>query len=137
MTADRPGGRTDRVTAGGTLTIAGQPGAYLRGEIASLDADWYASLFSNPEPMPPAESKPTVESGNKSRQGQSSTPAMLTNLDAEMSIGSVSYDNLMIGPGRVTAKGTGDRWEATLESTGFAEPSDARCNSPGRTDTRN
>jgi len=71
--------------------------------------------------MPPAQSKPAVGSGNKSRQGQSNTPAMLTSLDAEMSIGSVSYGNLMIGPGRVTAKGTGDRLEATLESTGFAE----------------
>jgi hypothetical protein len=71
--------------------------------------------------MPPAKSKQTMKSGGKRRQGQSNTPAILTNLDAEMSIGSVSYGNLMIGPGRMTAKGTGDRLEATLESTGFAE----------------
>jgi len=121
VTADRPGGRADRVTASGTVRLAGPPGAQLRGEIASLDAAWYASLFSNPEPMPPAQSKPTVESGSTRPRGQSNTPAMLTSLDAEMSIGSVSYGNLMIGPGRVTAKGTGDRLEATLEATGFAE----------------
>lgn len=121
VTADRPGGRADRVTASGTVRLAGPPGAHLRGEIASLDAAWYASLFSSPEPMPPAQSKPTVGSGGKHPREQSNTPAMLTGLDADMSIGSVSYGNLMIGPGRVTAKGTRDRLEATLESTGLAE----------------
>lgn len=121
VTADRPDGQADRVAAGGTLTIAGQPGAYLRGEIASLDAAWYAALFSNQDPAPPAQSKPTVKRDRGSRPGQLNARAILANLDAELSIGSVSYDNLTIGPGRVTANGAGDQLEATLESTEFAE----------------
>jgi hypothetical protein len=108
VTADRPGGRSDRVTASGMVRIAGRPSAQLRGDIASLDAAWYAALFSGPAPT--AQTVPN----------QTNPLALLTHLDAELSIGSISYRKLLIGPGRVIAKGTGERLEAKLESTGIA-----------------
>ena len=120
MTTDRPGGRADRVTASGTVRIAGPPGAQLRGEIAALDAAWYEALFSDPEPRPQTM---TNQAGKKDRGGQpepSNSPPLLANLDAELSIGSVSYRTLKIGPGRLVAKGTGAQLEVNLEPTGFA-----------------
>ena len=108
VTADRPGGRSDRVTASGMVRIAGRPSAQLRGDIASLDAAWYAALFSGPEPTP------------QTVTNQTNPLALLTNLDAELSIGSVSYGTVMIGSGRLIAKGTGERLEAKLEPTGIA-----------------
>ncbi|OAI46702.1 hypothetical protein AYO43_05635 [Nitrospira sp. SCGC AG-212-E16] len=121
VTADRPGGRPDRVTASGAMRIAGQPGAQLRVEIASLDAAWHAALFSRPDPMPQTSEN---QAGGKDREGRtepSNSLAFLTNLDAELSIGSISYNNLMIGPGRVIAKGTGERLEVKLEPTVIAD----------------
>ena len=108
VTADRPGGRSDRVTASGMVKIAGRPSAQLRGDIASLDAAWYAALFSGPDATP------------QTVTNQTNPLALLTNLDAELSIGSVSYGTLMIGSGRLIAKGTGERLEAKLEPTGIA-----------------
>ncbi len=108
VSADRSGGRSDRVTASGMVRIAGRPSAQLRGDIASLDAAWYAALFSGPEPAP------------QTVTNQTNPLALLTNLDAELSIGSISYGTLMIGSGRLIAKGTGERLEAKLEPTGIA-----------------
>ena len=120
VTADRPGGRSDRVTASGAVRIAGQPGAQLRVEIASLDAAWHEALFSKPEPMPQTSTNQAVEKDREGRAEQSSL-AVLRNLDAEMSIGSITYNTLMIGPGRVIAKGTGEKLEAKLEPTVIAD----------------
>ncbi len=121
VTADRPVGRPDRMTAGGTVRIGGQPGAQLKVEIASLDAAWHEALFSRPEPMPQAGTNPVVEKDRRNRPEQSNSLALLTNLDVDMSIGSVSYNTLMIGPGRVIAKGTGERLEVKLEPTVIAD----------------
>ncbi len=104
------------------MKIAGQPGAQLRMEIASLDAAWHAALFSRPDPIRPQTSE--NQSGGKDHEGRtepSNSLALLTNLDAELSIGSISYNTLMIGPGRVIAKGTGERLEVKLEPTGIAD----------------
>ena len=120
VTADRPGGKSDRVTANGMVRIAGRPSAQLRGDIASLDAAWYAALFSRPDATPQTVTNKTVEKDRGGRQEQSNPLALLMNLDAELSIGSVSYGTLMIGSGRLTAKGTGERLEAKLEPTGIA-----------------
>jgi len=122
MNADRPGGQSDRVNVSGVVKIAGQPGAQLRMEIASLDAAWHAALFSRPDPIRPQTSE--NQSGGKDHEGRtepSNSLALLTNLDAEISIGSVSYNNLKIGPGRAIAKGTGERLEVKLEPTGIAD----------------
>jgi hypothetical protein len=121
VTADRPGGRPDRVTASGTVRIAGQPGAQLRVEIGSLDAAWHEALFSRPESMPQTGTNQTVEKDRRGRQEQSNSPAVLRNLDAEISIGAISYNTLMIGPGLVIAKGTGEKLEAKLEPTVIAD----------------
>lgn len=121
VTAERPAGRSDRVTASGSMKIAGPPGAQLRGEIASLDAGWYAALFSGPEPNPQTNTNQAAVKNRASRPEESNTLALLTNLDAELSIGSISYHTLMIGPGRVIAKGTGAQLEVKLEQTGIAE----------------
>ncbi len=120
VTADRPGGRPDRVTASGVVRIAGQPGAQLRVEIASLDAAWHAALFSRPEPMPQTSANQAAGKDREDRTEPSNSLALLTNLDAELSIASISYNNLMIGPGRVIVKGTGVRLEAKLEPTVIA-----------------
>lgn len=121
VTADRPGGRPDRVIAGGAVRIAGQPGDQLKVEIASLDAAWHAALFSKPESMPQTGTNQAVEKDRRDKQEQSNSPAVLRNLDAEISIGSISYNKLMIGPGRVIAKGTGEKLEAKLEPTVIAD----------------
>lgn len=121
VTADRPGGQSDRVTANGVVRIAGQPGAQIRMEIASLDAAWHAALFSRPDPTPQTSEDQTEGKDRKGRTESSSSPALLTNLDAEVSIGSVSYNTLKFGPGRVIAKGTGERLEVKLEPTGIAD----------------
>ncbi len=121
VTVDRPDGRSDRVTAGGTVRIAGQPGEQLSVEIVSLDAAWLAALFSKPESMPQTGTNQAVEKDRRDRQKQSNSLALLTNLDAEISIGSISYNKLMIGPGRVIAKGAGEKLEAKLEPTVIAD----------------
>jgi hypothetical protein len=120
VTADRPGGRSDRVTAGGSVRIAGRPGVQLKVEIASLDAAWHEALFSRPELVPQTSANQAVEKDREGRTEPSSL-AFLMNLDAEMSIGSITYNTLMIGPGRVTVKGTGERLEAKLEPTVIAD----------------
>ena len=120
ITADGPGGRSDRVTASGSVRIAGRPGAQLKAEVTSLDAAWYAALFSRPERSQTSAN----DSVGKTREGRtepSNRLAILTNLDAEISIGSIFYNTLMIGPGRVIAKGTGGRLEHKLEPTGIAD----------------
>jgi hypothetical protein len=119
--ADRPGGHPDRVTASGVIRTGDQPGAQLKGEISSLDAAWYAALFSGSVPHPKPITKQSIEEEHGDRRNQPNTLALLMNLDADLSIGSVSYRNLMIGPGHVIAKGTGEQLEATLESTGIAD----------------
>jgi hypothetical protein len=108
VTADRPGGKSDRMTASGTVRISGRPSVQLRGDIASLDAAWYEALFSRPDATP------------QTVTNQTNPLALLMNLDAELSIGSVSYGTLMIGSGRLIAKGTGERLETKLEPTGIA-----------------
>jgi len=121
VTADRPGGRPDRVTARGTVRIAGQPGAQIRVEVASLDAAWHAALFSKPEPISETSANQVVGKAPAGRTEPSDRVALLTNLDAELAIESISYNKLMIGPGRVIAKGTGERLEVELEPTGIAD----------------
>lgn len=121
VTADRPGGRSDRVTAGGSVRIAGRPGAQLKLEIASLDAAWHEALFSKPESIPQTRANQTVPKDRGGRPEASNSLAFLTNLDAEILIGSISYNKLMIGPGRVIAKGTGEKLEAKLEPTVIAD----------------
>ena len=120
VTADRPGGQPDRVIASGTVKIGGQSGARLKVEIASLDAAWHEALFSKPRPVPQTSANRAVETDRRDKPEPSGL-ALLTNLDAEMSIGSVSYNRLMIGPGRVIAKGTGERLEVNLEPTVIAD----------------
>jgi hypothetical protein len=120
VTADRPGGQPDRMTAGGIVRIGGQPGAQLKVEIASLDAAWHAALFSRPEPVPQTSANRAVEKDRGGR-AEPSGLSLLTNLDAEISIGSISYNTLMIGPGHVIAKGTSERLEAKLEPTVIAD----------------
>ena len=119
--AERPGGQSDRVTASGTVRIAGRPSAQIRGDIASLDAAWYAALFSKPESMPQTSVNQAVAKDRGGRPEASNSLAVLRNLDAEISIGSISYNKLMIGPGRVIAKGTGEKLEAKLEPTVIAD----------------
>lgn len=121
VNADRPGGRPDRVTASGVVRTTGQPGVQLRVEIASLDAAWHAALFSERDPMPHTSMNQAAEKDRGERPEQSNSLALLTNLDAEVSIGSVSYNKLKLGPGRVIAKGTGERLEVKLEPTGIAD----------------
>ena len=123
ITAARPRGRSDRVTAGGVVRIAGKPGAHLKGEVASLDAAWHAALFSKPGLRPHSDVNQVAEQDQqrKTEQSKSNRLALLTNIDAEVSIGSVSYHTLMIGPGRIIAKGIGETLEVNLEPTVVAD----------------
>ncbi len=124
LTAERPQGVPDRVTAKGVVRLGAQPAAQVTGEVASLDAGWYADLFSSPDVSEP---EPKATDGVRTRGG---TPAPSEGprgvgippvLDADVGIGAVVYRTLTIGPGRLVAKGTGDVLQATLHPTGFAE----------------
>jgi len=115
ITTTRPHGRSDRVTAGGVVRIAGKPGAHLKGDVTSLDAAWLAALFSKPGLRPHSSVNHIADKDQETRLF-----TFLTNLDAEIAIGSVSYHTLMIGPGRIIAKGIGEQLEIKMESTTMA-----------------
>jgi len=104
LAADRPNGMADQATASGRIAFGKKRSAEFKGKVGSLDAGWYAALLA--KEGSPASSQPQPVSGN---------------LDADLSIGSVSYRSLAIGPGRLTAKGTEEALQLTLEPTGFAE----------------
>ena len=70
--------------------------------------------------MPQTSANQAAGKDREDRTEPSNSLALLTNLDAELSIASISYNNLMIGPGRVIVKGTGVRLEAKLEPTVIA-----------------
>ena len=70
--------------------------------------------------MPQTSAHQAAGKDREDRTEPSNSLALLTNLDAELSIASISYNNLMIGPGRVIVKGTGVRLEAKLEPTVIA-----------------
>jgi hypothetical protein len=90
-------------------------------EIVSLDAAWHAAMFSRPDPAPQISNNQAEERDHEARPEPSSSPAVFTNFDAEVAIGSISYNKLMIGPGRVVVKGTGERLEVKLAPTGIAD----------------
>ncbi len=116
VTADRPGGRPDHMTAGGIVKMSGKPGTQINAEIASLDAAWYSALFSKPEPGFQTSTNQEQKDG-EGKSTQSNRLAFPMNFNADLSIGSLSYNQLMIGPGRVIAKGIGEQLEIKMEPT--------------------
>jgi hypothetical protein len=120
LTADRPQGVPDNITASAQVRLTGKQGGHLTGNIASLDAGWYAALFSTPQSSPPTDRKRTVATQPAAKQNSSQSPGVLLGLDTDMTIGSISYGKLTIGPGRLTSQETGDRRQVKLEPTGFA-----------------
>jgi AsmA-like C-terminal region len=80
--------------------------------VASLDAAWHAALFSKPGLRPHSNVNQVADKDQETR-----LLTFLTNLDADIAIGSVSYHTLMIGPGRVIAKGIGKQLEIKMEPT--------------------
>ncbi len=120
LTAERPHGLPDRVTANGAIRLGTQPAAQIKGEVTSLDAGWYTDLLSAPATDAKAREMPPRSSGAtpSAAQGGVGVPMVL---NADVGIGTVVYRTLTIGPGRLLAKGTGDNLQVTLQPTGFAE----------------
>lgn len=120
LMADRPPGVPDSVTLNGQVRFAGKQSGHVKGNVASLDAGWYAALVTAPQSSTPSENRQRTVTKPADRQNQSKAPAVLLGLDAELAIGSVSYGKLLVGPGRLTSEGTGGQRHVKLEPTGFA-----------------
>jgi len=121
LSADRPDGLADQATASGSINFGRKRRAAVKGRVASLDAGWYAALFSAQDSKPDSTTQQGSKQSPRNIGKQSDAQAFLANFDAEFSIGTVSYRSLAIGPGRLTAKGTEEILEVMLEPTGFAE----------------
>ncbi|GKS59323.1 hypothetical protein YTPLAS18_28500 [Nitrospira sp.] len=121
LTADRPGSRSDRVALNGHADLAGHPSTTIKGDVAALDAAWYASLLSRPESHRSTEKQ--RQSAHEPRDGQraSDDSAVLMSLNTDISIGTISYGVLTVGPGRLTSHGDGQRQEVRLAPTNVAD----------------
>ncbi len=126
LTSERPSAVADEVKLKGKLRLGVTPRLELRGDIAQLDAAWYADLFSAPAgdggATVVASGKQTSEEGQAKGQakGQAMPLALPLDLDVDTSIGTITYRTIVVGKGRFKGKGTGDRADLTLEPTGFA-----------------
>jgi hypothetical protein len=126
LTGERSDGSPDRVTLKGAVGLGRRPHVQLKGDLASLDAGWYTALFRarDAHEQPGADRAHREEDGRAARAEQPHDIGAMgvpLDLDADLTIGNVRYRPVMIGPGRLIAKGTGDRLTITLEQTGFAE----------------
>jgi hypothetical protein len=119
LAADRPDGLPDRVTATGSVPLLRKGHGQLTGTIASLDAAWHAALFSTSKSPPSPESRQRSGERPADLEKPWHAPALLLGLDTELSIGSISYGKLILGPGRLLSTGTGEQREVRLEPTGF------------------
>ncbi|MBD0316795.1 MAG: hypothetical protein ICV75_08895, partial [Nitrospiraceae bacterium] len=114
LTADRMAHHGDRVSLTGAIRTGRQPRLRLRGTAEALDTDWYAALAA---PVAGAPAPATL--GDPHTAGSAGFPLPL-DLDVDVAIGTVLYDTLTIGPGRLLAIGDGRRAQVTLERTGLA-----------------
>ena len=121
LEADHPQGIPDQVTVNGPVHVTGKQSGPLKVDITSLDAGWYAALFSAPQSSTPLEKRQKAATQPVAQQNSSNSPGVLLGLDTELTLGSISYGKLTAGPGRLTSKGTGDRRQVKLEPTGFAD----------------
>jgi len=125
LTADRPNGRADHASANGQVNVGSMSQAEFEGKITSLDAAWYAALLSKPASTAQASVQAEGESGPKPTRRPSDAKAaakvLFKHIDGVISIGSIWYSGLTIGPGRLTMRGTEDRIDLAVEPTGLAE----------------
>lgn len=119
LTSDRPNGTADHASASGQFGFGRLAGAEFEGKIASLDAAWYAALLSKPDS--PSDSQVQAEGGAGPKPSGTLPDVPFTHLDGVLSIGSVSYGGLTIGPGRLTVQGTEERIDLAMEPTGLAD----------------
>lgn len=121
FTSERPHGSADRVTLSGVVHRGNQPRTELRSEIASLDAGWYEDLLAVPgnhkdRPGPPAVAEDARPEDRDGPQGFRAP----RDLQAEVTFGTLLYRGISIGPGRLIAERTGNRFTATVEPTVIA-----------------
>jgi len=126
LTADRPNGTADHASVNGRVNVGSMSQAEFEGKITSLDAAWYAALLSKPASAAHASVQAEGEPGQKPTRrpsGVKAAPAnvLFKHLDGVISIGSISYGGLKIGPGRLTMRGTQDRIDLAVEPTGLAD----------------
>jgi hypothetical protein len=121
FTGERAQGKADSVTASGHLSLVKQRGSQFKGTVASIDTDWYVALFSRPASSSDNVAQPQTEHRPPDQRNQPETLSILANLDAELSIGSIVFRTLTIGPGRLSTKGTGEGFRATVEPTNIAD----------------
>ncbi|BFU96520.1 MAG: protein of unknown function [Nitrospira sp.] len=121
LTADRPHGTTDHAAASGRFSFGTRLGAEFEGKVASLDAAWYAALLSKQSAASRSAAQAEGGAVSKPPGKQSDAQVLITHLDGVLSIGTVSYGGLMMGPGRLTVRGTEDRIDLAVEPTGLAD----------------
>ncbi len=122
LTSERPRAVGDDVKLTGNLRLGKQPRLELRGNLAQLDAAWYADLFSSSDNGKGARGRKTADTRTEEKQRSSETLplALPLDLDLDTSIGTVTYRTIAIGKGRLKGRGTGERADLTLEPTGLA-----------------
>ncbi|MDH4244697.1 MAG: AsmA-like C-terminal region-containing protein [Nitrospira sp.] len=120
VTANRPRGVPDDITTTGRIGLNHSRGGRFTGHVASLDAGWYAALFSNPKSsLPPESPAPSVKQP-AGQEASSHGATALMGFDIDLSIDSISHGPLKIGPGRLTSQGAEEQRHVTLEPTGVA-----------------
>ena len=112
INSERPTGLGDHVTMNGNARWGLRPQLQLRGSADALDTDWYAALTA-----PPAGETPEAGPAMKEKEADVVLPL---NLDVDLAIGTLIYQNLAFGKGRLLANGDGNSVQYTLEPTGVA-----------------
>ncbi len=122
LTSERPRAAGDDIKLTGNLRLGAQPRLELRGNLAQLDAAWYADLFSESANGEPARDARIAKGNTKEIRddGEGLPLALPLDLDLDTSIGTITYRTIVIGKGRLKGTGTGDRADLTLEPTGLA-----------------
>jgi hypothetical protein len=120
FTAKRPQGAPDDITATGRIGLTDNRGGRLTSRVVSLDAGWYVALLSNPKSTPSQENHPSSVKRPAGQKAPSHGATALMGFDIDLSIDSISYGPLKIGPGRLTSQGADERLNVKLEPTGVA-----------------
>lgn len=118
ITRERSHGSDDRLTLSGIVRWGKQARTQLKSEIVSLDTGWYEDLFAVPgaqtdRPGPPLVARDKRPGDRRETYGFGDQQ----DFHAEVTLGTILYKGVTIGPGRLIAEGAGDRSTVTLEPT--------------------
>jgi hypothetical protein len=122
LTRERSHGSDDRITLSGVFRAGKQARMQLRSDIASLDTGWYEDLLAAPQQQADRRGLFTGREENRARNRRETYGFSIPqDLHAEVKLGTLLYRGMTIGPGRLIAARTGNRFTTTLEPTTLAQ----------------